>query len=263
VTDPSPLVCPSCHSDNTNIGASGSAICRDCAYLWDPDNPALPPTPVLPPFQLPPVDEVFSPALNDVTFGGPASEATDDVVAWLDGAGNPDTYEERVASLMGGGAVLEGGQVATLVAWTDNATVIVRLGNNDLEEVQLSDVQRIMPPVIIPEPAAIPDEPDGFAADMLLAIELAKVIVRAGCEAVTGTGTDVLPGLPPTGYLPSDPDLHPVIERAAGLAVGMLVEQFKLDVDAILEWVGAVSEEVTEGDQQAEVTDAQQTSQDD
>lgn len=240
VAEPTPIVCPQCGGTNTGIGASGSAICRDCAHLWNPDDPHAPAAPVVAPFAMAPADEVF--LVDDIPIA--------------------DVPPEMQESMVGGGAVLEGGQVATVVSFTEHDTVVVRLSTGDLEEVPLADVERIMPPVIVPEPAVIPDDVEGFAPDVTLAVTLAKLIVRAGVESVNGTGEDVTPGMPPVGYLPADPELHEVVERAAGLAVAMLVDLFALDVDTILVAVGATTETPDQGDPQTEVTNESDTSDD-
>lgn len=219
-TEQTPLVCPKCSGTNTAIGGSGSAICTDCAHLWNPADPVIPPTPTPQPFGLAPVHEVFGPD----AYTGRDVEAFDP------------------ADAVGGIATLEGGQTAEVVSFTPYDHLIVRLSTGDLERVPIGDVLRIMPPVVIPEPVAIPANENELAPDLQLAISLARVIIRAGCESVNGTGEQITPGVPPTGYLPADTELHEVVERAAGLAVGMLLEVLEADIDAVLTWVGAVDD---------------------
>lgn len=280
--DATTLVCPNCASTNTAIGGSGSAICTDCAHLWNPNDVQYPPTPIyVPPLQAT-VEEVFgTPADDDNEPKWERYPPTSEGLAQYRRDGNsiadahwfqlhkatpvevdPDAYnyETEKALLVGGVATLEGGQVATVVAFTGSETVIVALSTGDLQEVPMSDVERIMPPIVIPDPVVIPDDVDAMPADMQLALTLAQVIIRAGCESVTGTGASVTPGVPPVGYLPADEALHSVVERAAGLAVGMLIEAFGLDVDAILRFVGAVDESAEVATETTEVEDESSTS---
>lgn len=235
-------------------------MCLDCGSMWDPAESQLSPPPVIEPFGMAPVDEVYGELARLAAADAPDSDNIADVSAWLHASGNHDTYEERIESMVGGSATLDGGQVAEVVSFTSSETVIVRTVSGDLAEVPIGDVLRIMPPVVIPEPVAVPDTIDAAPPDMLLALTLAQTIIRAGCESVHGSGEHVTPGVPPVGYLPAEPELHAVVERSAGLAVGMLIEMFELDVDAILEWVGAVSESDDSGNPTTEVASEQLTS---
>jgi hypothetical protein len=232
-TDPAPIACPNCASTQTTIMGSGAAICTDCATTWDPADAPAP--------------SVLAAAIAaDHEFEAEVEALTEQV--------NADAGL-LLADLVGNMATLEGGQTGEVVAFDPNDDVIVRLDSGDLVHVPLADVIAMREPVAIPEPIALPDDPAELPADVRLSIELAQTIIRAGCESVNGTGEHVTPGVPPIGYLPGAPELHQVIERAAGLAVGMLIEMFELDVDVILEWVGATSEEATQGDPTTEETD--------
>lgn len=258
--DATTLVCPNCASTNTAIGGSGSAICTDCAHLWDPGDVEYPPTPIyVPPVQAT-VEEVFGPENVVEPFHVEARDGFPLTPATMADAERVGTLGDELDQLVGGIATLEGGQTAEVIAFSIHDSVLVKLATGDLEEVPLADVVRIMPPVVIPDPVIIPDEVGGMPADMQLALTLAQVIIRAGCESVTGTGASVTPGVPPVGYLPADEALHTVVERAAGLAVGMLIEAFELDVDAILRFVGAVDESAEVATETTEVEDESSTS---
>ncbi len=276
----STLECPHCHAHNVSIGASGNAICPDCAHSWLPsDTPAAtvpaeipstaPPVaplielhgtmaPPLEPFGMAPTDDVFGPsstadAIRQQVLDTAAAvgldgdkllaeadalaELTpDDGLAYVEAVGNSDTYAERRAEFVGGAVVLEGGQVAELVAWTDSDGVVVRLSNDDLEEVKLSDVERMMPPIEEVEPVALPESEADMAPDLALALQLARVIVGAGAESLYRRDRLGVAELPPTGFLPTEPELLPVIERACGLAMAMLIEAFELDADDVIAW---------------------------
>lgn len=212
--------CPNCGSGETAIGGSGNAICTACLHMWMPGQSPEPPT----------TGHVDPPA------------ASPDGLAAIAAAGDPETLADVLDGLTGGVATLEGGQLATVVAWKWPEVVIVELGTGDLQAVDLGNVERILPPVLDVTPVDVPETVDDMPPEIRAALELAKIIIRAGAESVEGTGANVTPGMPPTGYLPSERDMFPVIERAAGLAVGILIEQFELDVDEILTFVGAVEE---------------------
>lgn len=239
-TDAQPLVCPTCGSTQTAIGGSGNAICTECTHMWNPADPA-------------PITTSLATAAAHDDWDG---------LTLLQAAGNPETAADILSELEGGIATLEGGQVATVVTFKWPDSVVVELSTGDLQIVPLADVQRIMPPVVVPEPVDVPDTVDAMPPDMQLAFELAKVIVRAGAESVEGTGANVTPGMPPVGYLPADPELLPVIERAAGLAVGMLIEAFELDVDEILVFAGAVATETETATETTEVASESDASND-
>lgn len=102
-----------------------------------------------------------------------------------------------------------------------------------------------------PVPSMLDGAPDVGAVTVMLA----ELIVKAGIAALNGQGDDVTPGVPPTGYLPDDPAMHPMIEQAAAIAVGILITNMHLDVDEILATLGGVTYEETEGDQTTEVSD--------
>lgn len=226
--------------------------------MWDPANPSDAVAPRIEPFAMAPVEEVYGKTSPNVGRNADVLVETAETLDRARSDDDPDTYADRFDTLIGGIATLEGGQVTEVVSFTTHDSVIVRLSTGDLEDVDLNDVQAIVPPVVVPDPAVLPETVDGLAPDAQLSLTLARLIIRAGCESVNGTGADVTPGVPPVGYLPVEPDLHNVIERAAGLAVGMLIEVFELDVDAILEWVGAVHDETDQGDQTTEVAREQE-----
>lgn len=232
-TDVPALVCPVCGNTNIAIGGSGNAICTDCTHMWNPADPQ----------PVPPAFDIEVPGAMAIT---PATLADADRVGAL---------EDELAQLEGGVATLEGGQTATVVTFKWPESVVVELGNGDLQIVPLDAVQRIMPPIVIPDPVDVPDTVDALPADLQLALELARTIIRAGAESVEGSGANVTPGMPPIGYLPADPELLPVIERAAGIAVGMLIERFELDVDEILVYAGAVREQDQVATETTEVTE--------
>lgn len=228
----SALRCPNCGSEHVSIGASGNAICPDCGHLWLPTDAPIP--------------EVLAPVPDVLT--------SDDGLAYVEAAGNPETYADRQAELIGGAVLLEGGQLTELVAWTDDEGVVVRLGNNDLEKVALADVERIMPPIPEVEPVQLPETEDELSPDLALALKLARVIVGAGAESLYRRDRAQIAELPPTGFLPTEPELLPVIEQACGLAMAMLIEAFELDADDVIAWADIESETTdvaatdTEGD---------------
>ena len=252
---PTTLQCPKCYEQHVMIGASGAAICPDCAHTWNPDNPLEAATPRPAPFGLPTTDEVFGTLENGTTPSLEQHLTVDDGLAYIEATTDPETFADRQSEFVGGAVVLEGGQVATLVAWTYDDGVVVRLATNDLEKVHLNDVQRIMPPIPDVEPVQLPETEDELTPDLALALRLARVIVGAGCESLYRRDRLGVAELPPTGFLPTEPELLPVIEQACGLAVAMLVEAFELNPDDVIAWADIEAPEVQEATETTEVSE--------
>lgn len=233
-TDPASLACPKCLHTNTMVGAAGVGRCFDCMYEWDPATEvALAPLDVGP-FDMPSELEVFGPPADvpPLTTAEVDAETVDDLKRFIaaldvDGVDGMDT-------LIGGTARLEGGQLGTVVSFPSIDSVEVVLNDGRTEIVDFSDVERITPRALDIEPAPETASVDDYAAEVQMAITLAELIVKAGIASVEGSGADVHPVAPPVGYLPDDPDLLPVIEKAAAIAVGMLIVNLHLDVDAML-----------------------------
>lgn len=100
----------------------------------------------------------------------------------------------------------------------------------------------------------VPSMMDGVDDAVQVTVMLAELIVKAGIASVNGRGDDVVPGVPPTNYLPDDPAMHHMIEQAAAMAVGMLITTLHLDVDLILAGLGGITYEEPEGDQTTEAS---------
>lgn len=236
------LLCPKCGSGNTTLGGSGNGMCADCSHYWDPSDPATVVDLAPQPFAMAPTEEVYPESVAHLMAGDMVESARADLSAQAPPVEPDGSWRDAMTDYIGGTAVLEGGQVAVVISFTESDEVVVRLSNDDIELVPFDNVQRIMLPPEPVEQVAIPDDSEGLPADIALSLKLAALIVRAGVESVNGTGENVTPGFPPIGYLPVEPELHEVIERAAGLAVALLIEHFEMDTDEILQAVGATSE---------------------
>lgn len=251
VTDTTTPRCPKCLSGNTMVGAAGVGRCFDCTHEWDPATEVAPEPLAVEPFAMAPIEDVYGP---------------DDAVTDWDGIHDPD-------ALIGGTARLEGGQVATVNAFPDADHVHVTLNDGRDEIVPMSDVERITPRasaavveaaddahdavgnvIDVPDLSVVSpavETLDDYDDQVQMTVTLAQLIVMAGVSSVEGSGADVYPVAPPQGFLPDDPALMPVIEQAAAMAVGMLIVNLHLDVDAIVHTLqGPQPEEV--GDQQQE-----------
>lgn len=198
------------------LGAAGVGRCFDCSHEWDPTAPAPEPVPSL------------------------AQEATDDFAAELVEL-IASTEAEATAlldELIGGTARLEGGQVAQVVSFPSTETVELLLNDGRTEVVNLSDVDRITPrsDVVIEAPPI--ETVEDYAPEVQMSLTLAELILKAGIASVDMVDGVPQPGLPPVGYLPEEPDLIPVIEQAAALAVGMLIVNLSLDPALILAAIG-------------------------
>lgn len=214
------------------VGASGMGLCFECSNQWDPTGAQA---------------IVVDPANEEVL-------RTHNGLLWARNAGDPETFTERMESLEGGTAILEGGQVGTVVTFKGSTHVVVELSTGDIEVVPVEHVERVTPPpppvVEVPVSEADPNA----AADIEMTMLLASIIVKAGIASVTGSGDDVTPGVPPSEFLPTDPELMPVIERAACVAIGMMITTFKLDPDVMLAALEGPEDVSAEGDPTMEVS---------
>lgn len=257
MTAPGPTVlqCPHCYETHASIGASGNAICPDCGHLWDPSDPLQQATPRPTPFGLPTADEVFGAPENGTEAPTGDTCADSDLGQQLGEARGAPLPAFDPAEWVGGVAILEGGQHATIVSFADNETLIVRLANNDLEQVKLADTTSMLPPIPDVEPATLPESEDELTPDLALALRLARVIVAAGAESLYRRNVEGIAELPPTGFLPTEPELLPVIEQAVGMAMAMLIEAFELDPADVIAFAGIEAPETeatnpTETDEQ-------------
>lgn len=230
-TEPTALICPTCRSVNTMIGVSGVGRCFDCAHEWDPTAEVATVAIEIEPFAMAPVEDVYGPDIDDDVWAEPASqEAT-----------------------IGGTARLEGGQLATVLSWPSVDSVELLLNDGRVEVVNVSDVERITERAPDPETAPVVESVDDLAAEVQMAVTLAQLIIMAGVTSVEGEGADVHPVAPPVGFLPDDPALMPTIEKAAAIAVGMIIVNMGLNVDELVATLaGPQVEEV--GDQTTEET---------
>lgn len=207
---------------DTAIGASGNGLCFACSHTWDPSVPQPEPPARVEPTPANVVEEHPEP------FGGVKDDRT-----------GVELHE-----LIGGTATLEGGQVATVISFTEDDRVIVRLRNDDLQDVSLADVERIVPPLPPVVEVAVEidenDPPPGIAA----VLHLAKLIVKAGIASVRNEGGQAVPAVPPVDWLPKDRAMFPVVEQACAVAVGMLITTFELDPADLLGMIGDVGGEL-------------------
>lgn len=229
-TVPVPLVCPACRSTSTMVGVEGNGLCFDCRHTWNPAEVTALPLETVPP-AVPVIDEIAAEEVWDEDpVTGDMRQMDPTTLEWLDKQPHdaPDlyafdpTWEGLEAYRAVGGAIRD-------ETWWE-----VRMG------APATDVD------------PVPSMLDGIADTVQVTVMLAELIVKAGISSVTGSGEDVVPGVPPTNYLPDDPTLHHVIEAAAAMAVGMIITTLHLDVDLILAGLGGITYEETEGDQQTE-----------
>lgn len=249
---PSGLVCPQCGGVDTSVGGSGNGMCFECAYTWDPAVEHGTARDAVAPFGMAPVEEVF----GDRPPRRPVDLDTGKV--WPEGMGDAmlaedvDTYNDRLAELVGGVATLEGGQTAIVVTFTDDERVVVTLATGDTEVVPLSDVERIVPPAppaVEPVEVEVEAEPPVEMQAMML---MASKILEAGVKASYAlTQSETLIDVP-TGYLPEEPALWSIVEQACVVAIGMLIDATDMDAEAVALWFGIELEVPTEGDQTTE-----------
>lgn len=117
------MICPACRSENTMTTSDGGALCFECRNEWDPTQLVAGPAPVIAPFAMASVEEVFGPP--------PGVEL------------DPPPFE--MDDLLGQIATLEGGQ-QMLITETDGFGPITGVTpSGDTLHVPLSDVVSVVP----------------------------------------------------------------------------------------------------------------------
>lgn len=173
---------------------------------------------------------------------------------------DPETYADYQAEMVGGIATLEGGQIAQVVTFTDDDRVVVTLATGDTEVVDLSDVVRIVPPAPEPEPEPEPEVDDAPDVELQAAMVMAANIIDAGVKAAyTIEHPDSLVDVP-TNFLPDDPAMWEVVEKACAVAIGMLIDATDDTPETIAAFFDIQLTDNTQGDQQTEVANDDNTS---
>lgn len=132
------MICPQCRTPNTMITADGTALCFECRFEWNPNELVAGPSPIIQPFAMATVEEVFGPP--------PGVEL------------EPAPFE--IDDLLGQVATLEGGQQALIIG-TDGfgpLTVVTATGHE--LTVPLSDVVAVVPVPDVPEDLSTVHEGD-------------------------------------------------------------------------------------------------------
>ena len=198
VPDPPALRCPNCGNTNTQIGASGNGMCFDCAHTWDPRAVIVPEPPVVEPFGMAPVEDVFG--------AEPAPADPPD----------PHAFESTWSGLADFRAA--GGSMPNETWW---------------REIMGAPADAIDPVEVVPA-----DPPVEVSA----VLQMAKLILLAGLEAAVIVREPGAALTPATGYLPDDPDLTPLIEQGAAVAVGMLLDAAGAEPEEVAAKLGIVLE---------------------
>lgn len=204
-------VCPRCQETAGMTLSSGARLCFGCRYEWTGDG--VPATLTDPPF-------VPAPDPDDV-LGPP-----DEVVAARDA-------QARLDALIGTEVELEGGQRALIVSFVDDDLVEVDVyyenGDTHRDVVEYNDVVRsIVAPEVVPEVAD-----DVQRAMALTFATVAAMTLEAGLATIEMDDDRRTLAIPPTGWLPRDPDAWMAVEQGVAYAIAALVYSLELPTETV------------------------------
>lgn len=206
-------VCPRCESAEGMTLSSGARLCFGCRYEWTGDG--VPATLTDPPF-------VPAPNVDDVL--GPPDEILDERAA-----------EARLYALIGTAVTLEGGQRATIVGFPDDdhADVLIAAETDNPEYVTV-DFDTIVSSVMAPD--VVPEVADDVQRAMALTFAtIAGMTLEAGLATIETDGDRRTLTIPPTGWLPRDPDAWMAIEQGVAYAIAALVYSLELPAETVAE----------------------------
>lgn len=184
---------------------------------------------------------------------GEADLAVAQIEAAEDLRSEEEIAADYLASLVGTGVTLEGGQRGTILEILDSDAVTVQLGDGRVETVDFGDIvahDNVAPAVEVD----VPDIDDHTAALFgETTLIFACMAVEAGVASLEGDGPDYRLIEPPSGWMPDDDLVLPMLEQAAALGVAMLIQAFGLDRSMIATAVeqtrsGLSARTTTEGD---------------
>lgn len=169
-------------------------------------------------------------------------QLADDTAAELEGliAQTDADAEAYLASLIGAGVTLEGGQRATILEFGDDDQILVQLQTGDTATVEFNDViSADMQPgdleIVVDE---IDDETaEAFGTGSLL---FACMVIEAGVASIEGEGAEAHLVESPTGWFIVDEDAVPLMELASAAAVAMLILSFGIPKADIAEWIAKI-----------------------
>lgn len=224
----------------------GTRLCLDCRNEWDPATvPALRAVPEPPPEY---AGTPWPPGNGDPASTAATADpaAADSVLGPPESVVAADAAQAALDALVGHEAVLEGGQVVTVLAFPDDDHVTVQAASGDRFDVAWSDVERTVEPAAPAGPVLVevPDETAVALARVNMAV--AGLALRAGLASLAGEYPDAQLITPPTGWLPDDADTMPVVEQGTAYAVAFLIHAYRLDREV----VGRIADTLIEDSQE-------------
>lgn len=147
------------------------------------------------------------------------------------------TYLE---SLVGTGLTLEGGQTATLLGFPDDDHAEVQLADGSVATVDFNSIIGANRVVEEADIGLIEVDDDTAALFGSAALLMACMVIEAGVASVEGVGEESHLIEPPSGWIPDDGEVLPLLEQSAAAAVALLIQTFALPRDLIAESVAKV-----------------------
>lgn len=176
-----------------------------------------------------------APAIAEQAHEDNTARELEDLIAQTDA-----DAEAYLASLIGAGVTLEGGQRATILGFGDDDQIVVQLSTGDTATVDFNDVigaDSGLPAGEIVDTELDDETAEAFGAAALL---MACLVIEAGLASVSGDGADAHLVEPPTDWFLPDVDAIPLMEQASAAAVALLIQTFALPRDVIAATIATV-----------------------
>lgn len=171
-----------------------------------------------------------------------ATEADADLIAEVEDfiTETNGTAEAYLESLVGSGVTLEGGQTATLLGFPDDDHAEVQLADGSVATVDFNSIIGANRVVEEADIGLIEVDDDTAALFGSAALLMACMVIEAGVASVEGVGEESHLIEPPSGWIPDDGEVLPLLEQSAAAAVALLIQTFALPRDLIAESVAKV-----------------------
>lgn len=168
--------------------------------------------------------------------------------------GEAALYLERLA---GTGVDLEGGQRGVLLGFPDDDHAEVQLRDGSVVTVEFNDIIRADNATTEDQVLALDLDDDTAAMFGAAALTMACLVIEAGLRSIEGEGAEAHLVEPPSGWIPDDGNILPLMEQSAAAAVALLIQTFALPRELIAEAVETVRANINPILNPEDVTDAE------
>lgn len=207
-------------------------VLHDTIVLRDPPDPGFDPLTAM-------AEGEADLAVTQITAAEAAAEADTDLERELgdltaDAQAEADAY---LASIVGSRLTLEGGQQATLLGFPDDDHAEVQLADGSVVTIDFNTILRSDGSATEAQVLALDLDDDTAALFGAAALTMACLVIEAGLKAIEGEGAEAHLVEPPSGWIPDDGDILPLLEQASAAAVALLIQTFALPRELIAEAV--------------------------